>query len=237
MRGAGTDFPVSQTNHSHLIPRSAQNSTFAAPHPNAHSPGGASKEGTTRSAPSPPNPRRILGFHPGGEQGWIGLGPQLHLQGGRAAPMGVAAAGPDQPTNGFPRSQNRTTGHPSTPFRRPNLLEPAGMSTTGIWQFAVCHLFVVCWTTTKSLCVVRSHKADGKESADSKKSICRPLLLCCQPADGKELEGRRQRARWAPRGTAWLGQVLCRPPADGKEETWANPKRPPSLPSADNQQV
>ena len=57
--------------------------------------------------------KKDFGLSPGGERGWMGLGPQLHLQGGRAAPKNVAATGLDQPTNGFPRSKTTLPGtHP-----------------------------------------------------------------------------------------------------------------------------
>ena len=86
--------------------------------------------------------------------------------------------------------------------------------TTGIDFFVVCHVFAVCQLTAKRIFAISFHKADGKERVDGKKAICRQLLLCRQPADGKELEGRRQRARWAPQGMAWLGQILYRPASE-----------------------
>ena len=39
------------------------------------------------------------------------------------------------------------------------------MHTTGIWHFAVCHLFAVCQLMAKRFFAVRFEEADDKESA------------------------------------------------------------------------
>ena len=81
-------------------------SNLGTTHPeNQTTQGGASKEGTTCRTPPPPNPRRVLGFHPGSGTG-VDTGDLSGASKEKAMRAHALTAVVGDPTKGFPRTRD-----------------------------------------------------------------------------------------------------------------------------------